>query len=140
MHHPGGSLGRRLLVHVRDIMRKGEQLPKNSPDTLLPEAIIEMSNKGIGMTAVVDAQDRLLGIFTDGDLRRTLQKHDMIRDIRVGDVMTRNPRAIAAEKLAAEAAQVMQSYRIGGRLVVTSPDGVLQGVVTFNDLLAAGVV
>jgi arabinose-5-phosphate isomerase len=140
MHHPGGSLGRRLLVHVRDIMRKGEQLPKNSPDTLLPEAIIEMSNKGIGMTAIVDRDDRLLGIFTDGDLRRTLQKHDMIRDVRVGDVMTRNPTAIAPEKLAAEAAQVMQTRRIGGRIVVTSPDGVLLGVVTFNDLLAAGVV
>jgi arabinose-5-phosphate isomerase len=92
------------------------------------------------MTAVVDAQDRLLGIFTDGDLRRTLQKHDMIRDVRVGDVMTRNPTAIAPEKLAAEAAQVMQTHRIGGRLVVTSPEGVLRGVVTFNDLLAAGVV
>jgi arabinose-5-phosphate isomerase len=88
----------------------------------------------------VDADDKLLGIFTDGDLRRTLQKHDMIRDVRVGDVMTRNPRAIAPEKLAAEAAQVMQSYRIGGRIVVTSPDGTLLGVVTFNDLLAAGVV
>jgi arabinose-5-phosphate isomerase len=140
MHHPGGSLGRRLLVHVRDIMRKGEQLPKNGRETLLPEAIIEMSNKGIGMTAIVDGEDKLLGIFTDGDLRRTLQKHDMIRDIRVGDVMTRNPRVIAPEKLAAEAAQIMQTYRIGGRLVVTSPEGVLLGVVTFNDLLAAGVV
>jgi arabinose-5-phosphate isomerase len=140
MHHPGGSLGRRLLVHVSDIMRKGEQLPKNRAETLLPEAIIEMSNKGIGMTAIVDEGDRLLGIFTDGDLRRTLQKHDMIRDVRVGDVMTRNPLGIAAEKLAAEAAQLMQNHRIGGRLVVTSPAGVLLGVVTFNDLLAAGVV
>jgi arabinose-5-phosphate isomerase len=121
-------------------MRKGEQLPKNRAETLLPEAIIEMSNKGIGMTAIVDEGDRLLGIFTDGDLRRTLQKHDMIRDVRVGDVMTRNPLGIAAEKLAAEAAQLMQNHRIGGRLVVTSPTGVLLGVVTFNDLLAAGVV
>jgi len=140
LHHPGGSLGRRLLVHVSDIMRKGDQLPRNAPDALLPEAIIEMSKKGIGMTAIVDRDDRLLGIFTDGDLRRTLEKHDVIRNVRVGDVMTANPRAIAPEKLAAEAAQVMQSNRIGGRIVVTSPEGRLLGVVTFNDLLAAGVV
>ncbi len=140
MHHPGGALGRRLLVHVADIMRKGEQLPKNTPETMLPAVIIEMSRKGIGMTAIVDAQDNLLGIFTDGDLRRTLEKHDMIKQLRVGDVMTRNPRTIAPEKLAAEAAQVMQTQKIGGRIVVTSPDNRLLGVVTFNDLLAAGVV
>jgi arabinose-5-phosphate isomerase len=140
MHHPGGALGRRLLVHVSDIMRKGAQLPKSSPDTLMPEAILEMSRKGIGMTCVVDADDRLLGIFTDGDLRRTLEKHDAIRGLRVGEVMTRSPRTIAPERLAAEAAQVMQTGRIGGRIVVTTPDNKLLGVVTFNDLLAAGVV
>jgi arabinose-5-phosphate isomerase len=140
MHHPGGALGRRLLVHVSDIMRKGAQLPKSSPDTLMPEAILEMSRKGIGMTCVVDADDRLLGIFTDGDLRRTLEKHDAIRGLRVGDVMTKSPRTIAPERLAAEAAQVMQTGRIGGRIVVTTPDNRLLGVVTFNDLLAAGVV
>jgi arabinose-5-phosphate isomerase len=140
MHHPGGALGRKLLVHVADIMRKGEQLPKNSPDARLPEAIMMMSSKGIGMTAIVDEGDRVLGIFTDGDLRRTLERHEMIRDVRVGDVMTRNPRTIAPERLAAEAAQVMQTNRIGGRIVVTTQDGRLLGVVTFNDLLAAGVV
>jgi arabinose-5-phosphate isomerase len=140
MHHPGGALGRRLLVHVADIMRKGEQLPRSSRDTLLPEAIVEMSQKGIGMTAVVDADDRLLGIFTDGDLRRTLEKHDNIRNVRVGDVMIRNPRSIAPERLAAEAAQMLQEHRLGGRLVVLSPDGKLIGALTFHDLLAAGVV
>ncbi len=140
LHHPGGSLGRRLLVHVSDIMRKGAQLPKNAPGTPLPEAIVEMSRKGIGMTAVVDEADTLLGIFTDGDLRRTLEKHDVIRGLTVGEVMTRHPQTIAPEKLAAEAAQVMQTHRIGGRIVVTSPEGRLLGVVTFNDLLAAGVV
>jgi arabinose-5-phosphate isomerase len=140
MHHPGGSLGRKLLVHVADIMRKGEQLPTNSPDALLPEAILEMSRKGIGMTAIVDGTGVLLGIFTDGDLRRTLEKHDHIKSVRVGDVMTRNPRTIAPERLAAEAAQVMQTNRIGGRIIVTSPEGRLVGVVTFNDLLAEGVV
>ena len=140
MHHPGGALGRRLLVHVADIMRKGEQLPKNSPDALLPAAILEMSRGGIGMTTVVDAANKVLGIYTDGDLRRTLEKHDAIRNVRLGDVMTRSPRTIAPEKLAAETAQIMQTNRIGGRIVVTTPDNVLLGVVTFNDLLAEGVV
>ena len=140
MHHPGGSLGRRLLVHVADIMRTGEQLPRNGPEALLPEAILEMSRKGIGMTTIVDERDQLMGIFTDGDLRRTLEKHDYIKNLRVADVMTRNPRAIAPEKLAAEAAQLMEAYKIGGRIVVTAPDGKLLGVVTYHDLLAAGVV
>ena len=140
LHHPGGTLGRRLLVHVADIMRKGDQLPRNSPDALIPAAILEMSAKGIGMTTVVDADDKLLGIFTDGDLRRTLEKHDVIRQVRVSEVMTVNPRTIAPEKLAAEAAQVMEAYKIGGRVVVTSPAGKLLGVVTYHDLLAAGVV
>ncbi len=140
MHHPGGTLGRRLLIHVADIMRKGDQLPRNRPEALIPAAILEMSAKGIGMTTVVDADDRLLGIFTDGDLRRTLEKHDVIRSVRVSEVMTVNPRTIAPEKLAAEAAQVMETYKIGGRVVVTSPEGKLLGVVTYHDLLAAGVV
>ncbi|HZZ92523.1 MAG TPA: KpsF/GutQ family sugar-phosphate isomerase [Usitatibacter sp.] len=140
MHHPGGSLGRRLLVHVADIMRKGEQLPRNSPDALLPEAIVEMTRKGIGMTAIVDDGDRLLGIFTDGDLRRTLEKHENIRGVRVGDVMTRNPTTIAPERLAAEAAQVLEQKSLGGRLVVLAPDGRYVGALTFHDLLAAGVV
>jgi arabinose-5-phosphate isomerase len=140
MHHPGGTLGRRLLVHVGDIMRKGAQLPRNGPDTLVPAAILEMSAKGIGMTAIVDGNDKLLGIYTDGDLRRTLEKHDSIRNLRVAEVMTRNPRTIAPEKLAAEAVQLMEQYKIGGRLVVTSPDGRLVGAVTYHDLLAAGVV
>jgi arabinose-5-phosphate isomerase len=140
MHHPGGTLGRRLLVHVGDIMRKGAQLPRNGPDTLVPAAIFEMSAKGIGMTAIVDENDKLLGIYTDGDLRRTLEKHDSIRNLRVAEVMTRNPRTIAPEKLAAEAVQLMEQYKIGGRLVVTSPDGRLVGAITYHDLLAAGVV
>jgi len=141
MHHPGGALGRKLLVHVSDIMRKGAQLPKNAPgDALLPEVVLMMSSKGIGMTCVVDPDGKLLGIFTDGDLRRTLERHDNVRTVRVGDVMTRQPKTIAADRLAAEAASMMQTGRIGGRLVVTTPDNTLIGVVTFNDLLAAGVV
>jgi arabinose-5-phosphate isomerase len=140
-HHPGGALGRRLLVHVSDIMRKGEQLPRNAPgDPLLPAALDEMSRKGIGMTCVVGPEDRLLGIYTDGDLRRTLEKRDSIKGLTVGEVMTRSPKAIAPEKLAAEAAAMMQTGKVGGRIVVTTPEGKLLGVVTFNDLLAAGVV
>jgi len=140
MHHPGGTLGRRLLVHVADIMRTGEKLPRNSPATPLPEAIVEMTAKGIGMTAIVDRDGKLLGIFTDGDLRRTLAEHDSIKKIPVGEVMTRNPITIAPERLAAEAAQILEQKGIGGRLVVASADGRLVGVVTFHDLLAAKVI
>ena len=140
MHHPGCALGRRLLVHVSDIMRQGEQLPKNAPGTKLPEVILEMSAKGIGMTCIVDGEDNLLGIYTDGDLRRTMQKHDVIKGVAVSEVMTRSPKTIAPERLAAEAAAMMQSGKVGGRIVVTTPQGRLLGVVTFNDLLAAGVV
>jgi arabinose-5-phosphate isomerase len=141
MHHPGGALGRRLLVHVADIMRKGDQLPRSRPDDLLlPTALDEMSKKGIGMTAIVDDHDQLLGIFTDGDLRRYLEKHDSIKGVRLADVMKRNPTTIAPEKLAAEAAQILEQKSLGGRLVVLSPDGKLVGALTFHDLLAAGVV
>ena len=140
-HHPGGALGRKLLVHVGDIMRKGEQLPRNRvDDLLLPTALEEMSRKGIGMTAVVDENDRLLGIFTDGDLRRYLEKHDSIKGVRVGEVMKSNPTTIAPEKLAAEAAQVLEQKSLGGRLVVLAADGTYTGALTFHDLLAAGVV
>jgi len=141
MHHPGGSLGRRLLVHVRDIMRKGAQLPRSrADDLLLPTVLDEMSRKGIGMTAVVDEGDRLVGIFTDGDLRRYLERNDGIKGVRVGDVMTRNPVTIQPDRLAAEAAQVLEQKSLGGRLVVLAPDGTLVGALTFHDLLAAGVV
>ena len=138
-HHPGGALGRRLLVHVADVMRKGAQLPKNSPDAMVPEAIVEMTKKGIGMTCIVDRDERLLGIFTDGDLRRALERHDNIKGVRVSDVMTRNPISIAPEKLAAEAAKILERG-LGGRLVVLDASGRLVGAVTFHDLLAAGVV
>jgi len=140
-HHPGGALGRRLLVHVGDIMRKGDQLPRSRPeDALLPTALDEISRKGIGMTCVVDVDDKLLGIFTDGDLRRLLEHRDTIKGMKVGDVMKKNPTVIAPEKLAAEAAQVFENRSLGGRLVVCDGEGRLVGAVTFHDLLAAGVV
>ena len=140
-HHPGGALGRRLLVHVADIMRRGEQIPRNrAEDALLPTALDEMSRKGIGMTCVVDGGDRLLGIFTDGDLRRLLEKRDGVRNLSVGEVMIRNPVTIAADRLAVEAAEILERKSLGGRVVVLSPDGKLAGIVTFHDLLAAKVV
>ena len=139
-HHPGGALGRKLLVHVRDIMHQGERLPKINQHAFLPDAIFEISKKGIGMTAVVDEQDNLVGLFTDGDLRRTWEKHDNLKTVKVIDVMTRNPRTIGPDRLAAEAALMMQTHRISGRLLVVAPEGKLVGALTFNDLLAAGVV
>ncbi len=141
MHHPGGALGRRLLVHVADIMRKDDQLPRNAPDDpLLPDVLEEISRKGIGMTCVVDGTDRILGIFTDGDLRRLLEHHDSIRGIKVGDVMKKSPTTIAPGRLAAEAAQIFENRSLGGRLVVADEAGRLVGALTFHDLLAAGVV
>ena len=92
------------------------------------------------MTAVVDEQDNLVGLFTDGDLRRTWEKHDNLKTVKVIDVMTRNPRTIGPDRLAAEAALMMQTHRISGRLLVVAPEGKLVGALTFNDLLAAGVV
>ncbi len=139
-HHPGGSLGRKLLVRVRDLMHKDDRLPKVGEHALLPEAIIEMSKKGIGMTTVVDEQGNLVGLFTDGDLRRTWEKYDNLKNLKVSEVMTRHPRTIEADRLAAEAALLMQTHQISGRLLVVTPEGKLVGALTFNDLLKAGVV
>ena len=139
-HHPGGALGRKLLVHVHELMHKGDDLPKVGENAFLPDAIFEMSKKGIGMTTVVDGEGKLIGLFTDGDLRRTWEKHDNLKSIRVTDVMTKNPRTITPDRLAAEAALLMQTHRISGRLPVVTADGTLVGALTFNDLLHAGVV
>lgn len=140
MHHPGGALGRKLLVHVRDIMHTGEKLPWVGMDVSLHEAIIEISRKNLGMTAIVDNDYKLQGIFTDGDLRRVLEKHDNIKTLKIRDVMTRNPRTISPDRLAAEAAQLMQSFHISGRLLVVDADKKLVGALHFDDLLRAGVV
>ena len=137
--HPGGALGRRLLVHVGDLMHSGDALPKVPDTALLTEALLEMSRKGLGMTAVVTDADRLLGLFTDGDLRRALDKTLDIRAAKVAEVMTRNPRTIGPEKLAAEAVQMMDQHKINGLLVVDA-DGRLVGALNMHDLLRAGVV
>jgi arabinose-5-phosphate isomerase len=141
MHHPGGALGRRLLMHVSDVMVVGERVPRVRDNALLPAAIMEMSKKGLGMTAVVDSSDSLLGVFSDGDLRRALEAHDNIRSTRVADVMTRAPKTILANKLAAEAAELIQRHKIGssGLLVVDERNRLL-GAVHVLDLMRAGVL
>jgi arabinose-5-phosphate isomerase len=138
--HPGGALGRKLLLHVSDVMHTGERLPRVPAGATLKEAILEMSQKGLGMTAIVDDGDRVAGLFTDGDLRRTLEKHDDIRGLKVADVMTRSPRTIGPGRLAAEAAQVMQAHHVSGRLLVVDESNRLVGALHVDDLLRAGVI
>lgn len=137
--HPGGSLGRRLLVHVRDIMHQGEDLPVVSESASLKEALLEMTRKGLGMTAVVDDAGRLTGIFTDGDLRRLLDRDVDVRNLMIHQVMTRNPRTISEDVLAVEAARLMQEARVNGLLAV-DVEGRLTGALNMHDLLRAGVV
>ncbi|MBS4099231.1 MAG: KpsF/GutQ family sugar-phosphate isomerase [Sulfuricella sp.] len=139
LSHPGGALGRRLLVHVSDLMHGGETLPCVSETALLSEALLEMTRKGLGMTAVVDAQGVLCGIYTDGDLRRTLDKSGDIRALKVSEAMSHNPRTIPAERLAAEAVQMMEQFKINGLLVVDG-DHKPVGALNMHDLLKAGVV
>ncbi len=137
--HPGGALGRRLLVHVQDIMHQGEQLPRVAADASLSTALLEMTKKGLGMTAIVDDTNRILGVFTDGDLRRHLDTPLDIRTTPIRDVMSPNPLTIAPERLAAEAVQFMEQRKING-LLVADASGHLVGAFNMHDLLRAGVV
>ena len=137
--HPGGKLGRRLLLYVRDLMHSGERIPQVAESAGLREALLEMSSKGLGMTAIVDGSGRLTGIFTDGDLRRALNKGIDVYQARITDIMTRNPKTIGADTLAAEAVAFMQSKNINGLYVVDSDLKVL-GALNMHDLLRAGVV
>lgn len=137
--HPGGALGRRLLIHVRDIMHQGERLPKVAADALLPLALLEMTRKGLGMTAVVDHEERVLGVITDGDLRRLLEKSVDVRSTYVREVMTAAPYCIAPDQLAVVAVENMQSHNINGLLVVDHGNK-LVGALNMLDLLRAGVV
>jgi arabinose-5-phosphate isomerase len=136
--HPGGSLGRRLLLHVEDVMRKGDQLPAVSPTTKLRDGLLEMSRKGLGMTTIVDAQQRVVGVFTDGDLRRVLDKH-FDPDLAMSAVMTANPKSARPRMLAAEAVHIMETSRITA-LPVVDDTGVLVGAFNVHDLLRAGVM
>ena len=137
--HPGGTLGRRLLLRVSDVMRRGDDLPIVSPETPLPEGLLEMSRKRLGMTAIVDADRRVVGIFTDGDLRRALDRRVDVQKTRMADVMTRGSRAIGPQELAAEAVLMMEKYSVNGLLVLDT-DGVLVGALNVHDLLRAGVM
>ena len=137
--HPGGSLGRRLLVHVKDVMHTGNALPKISRDASLKTALLEMTQKGLGMTAVVDPDGKVAGIFTDGDLRRALEHALDLQQARVTDLMTPNPKTIRADELAVAAVEKMDTLKINGLLVVDERD-TLVGALNMHDLLKAGVV
>jgi arabinose-5-phosphate isomerase len=137
MTHPGGALGRRLLTRVDDVMRRDGQLPKVHPDTPITQAMLEVSAKRMGMTAVVDAQDHLLGIFTDGDLRRLLQEQHPLQGA-ISSVMTTKPATIAAQALAAQALSLMEERRIS-QLPVIDGTGRLVGALHLHDLLTAKI-
>jgi arabinose-5-phosphate isomerase len=137
--HPGGALGRKLLTHLSDVMRKGDAVPRVGPDTLFADLMREMSAKGLGASAVVDDANRVLGIFTDGDLRRLIEKGLDLRPMRAREVMHPGPRTIRDDALAAEAAQLMEQYRITSVLVVDT-EGKLVGAVNSNDLMRAKVI
>ena len=137
--HPGGALGRKLLTHVSDVMRAGEEVPKVPPGATFSELMREMSAKGLGATAVVDAHGRVLGIFTDGDLRRLVEKGVDLRATTAGQVMHTRPRTIAPDALAVDAVELMEQNRITSVLVVDS-DGKLCGALNSNDLMRAKVI
>ncbi len=137
--HPGGSLGRRLLVRVADVMRTGDQIPRVAAGTLLTEALAEMGAKRMGMTCVVDGQGRAQGIFTDGDLRRLLGQNQLTPDLTVDQVMTRSAQTISADALATEAAHQMDATRINHLLIVDDQQ-VLIGAIGLHDLLEAKIL
>jgi len=138
--HPGGALGRKLLLHVRDLMRHGEAVPRVAPGTAMPELLREMTGKGLGFAAVVDAAGQPVGIFTDGDLRRLIEAgRDDLRTLQAAQVMHRGPRLVRADALAVDAAGVMEQHRVTSVLVVDEA-GVLVGALNSNDLMRAKVI
>jgi arabinose-5-phosphate isomerase len=137
--HPGGTLGRRLLIHVRDVMHSGKALPKIDREASLKTALLEMTEKGLGMTAVVDTTGKVAGVFTDGDLRRALEHALDLQQARVVDLMTPNPKTIHADELAVAAVEKMETLKINGLLVVDE-NNTLVGALNMHDLLKAGVV
>ncbi len=137
--HPGGSLGRRLLLRVRDIMHTGERIPVVTIDASLKQALLEMSNKGLGMTAITDGGKHLAGIYTDGDLRRTLDSSTDIKTARVADHMTAGCVTIEADRIASDALTLMDENRINA-LIVTDEHGAIKGALNMHDLLRAGIV
>lgn len=137
--HPGGSLGRRLLTHVRDVMHQGEALPRVAPNVSLSQAILEISNKRLGMVAVIDAEDMLLGVITDGDLRRLFERGVDPHKCLVSEVMSKTPVSISDAALAVDAAQLMEARNIS-KLAVVDVEGRCVGALQVNDLLIAKVI
>ena len=138
--HPGGALGRRLLTRVADVMRTGPALPRSTLTATLADAILEMSRKGMGMTAVVDADGRIAGIFTDGDLRRCLDRVRDVGAVRVANVMTLSPRTITADRLAVDCVDIMEAAPKVSQLLVVDGEGRLQGALHLHDLFRARIV
>lgn len=138
LSHPGGALGRKLLLRIQDVMHSEQALPKVTPDSTVRDALLEISAKGLGMTAVVDGDERLLGVFTDGDLRRLLDQRLDLHTTQIGDVMGRNPTTVGADLLAAEGLKLMEEKKINGLLVTDK--GRLIGALNMHDLLKAGVM
>ncbi len=137
--HPGGALGRKLLTHVSDVMRTGNDVPRVSDDFSFSAALVEISRKGMGMTAILDSGGKVVGIFTDGDLRRTLERKPDVRPLKINEVMTRNPRTITPHKLAAEAVELMERHKIN-QLLVATETGELVGALNMHDLFRAKVI
>ena len=137
--HPGGALGRRLLTRVADVMRSGAALPVSALTATLADAIVEMSRKGMGMTAVVDAQGRVAGIFTDGDLRRCLDRIRDVAAVKVADIMTLSPRTITANRLAVDCVDVMESAPKVSQLLVVDDEQRLIGALHLHDLFRARI-
>jgi arabinose-5-phosphate isomerase len=137
--HPGGTLGRKLLTHVRDVMRTGKEMPRVGDDATLMEGVLEMSRGRMGITAVLDGNDRVVGVFTDGDLRRTLEKGTDVRTARIAKVMTREPRTIGPDKLAVEAVEIMERFKVNQLLVVDAGHKLL-GALNMHDLFRAKVI
>ncbi len=136
--HPGGRLGRRLLLRVADVMRRNEQLPRVAATVTLEEGLVEMGRKGLGLAAVTDAEGRLLGVFTDGDLRRALDRGLSLRATSMSAAMTQTPRVVRPEQLAIDAVNSMQEHRVTALLVVDA-EARLVGALNIHDLLQAGV-
>jgi arabinose-5-phosphate isomerase len=136
--HPGGTLGRKLLLHVEDLMRTGAAVPRSAPEAPLSAGLLEMSRKGLGMTVVVDATDRVLGVFTDGDLRRALDRQIDVHATDMRSVMTAQGRSIGPKELAAAAVRLMEVHRITALPVID--EGRLVGALNVHDLMRAGVV
>ena len=139
LSHPGGSLGKRLLLHVSDVMHQDDRVPKVDDTATVSEALLEMSNKGLGMTAIVDRDNKVLGIYTDGDLRRSLDKNIDVHNTAIKDVMTKDCRTTAADELAASIVKIMDDTGINGFLV-TDEENRLVGAFNMHDILRAGIV